>query len=580
MNTLLAVAECYVHMAPPKGIIAAKEAEAIARSMGSDQGLSQSLGMHALGLLETGDIPEADTLLHHALAIDRKRNDTHAIAVDCIRLTIVSNARDYSTITYITEALPLLRHTSYYRELASAHFWTNIEYSSVDGYILHLDTAKYLFEQVGDSSGIAQCLDMQMRFLPVANDAALAKAYMRNALRMARSVDDHALEARLLANSCAHALNASDYAGALLAGLDAINIAGAAGCTVTRDQSMGNVATVYEELGDPASALPYYRQILAGARRSGAKSDLANSYASLGSAFLSLGDLDSALYWNEQLEELSRTFASQAGYAEVGLGKVYAARKEWSLALDHLMKATAPTKELDDYFELALDIELDMARVLLHADEQSLRTHGFIPAQRWAQARVHLQKVLAMASAREFMKYKQEALYELSRIAEHDGDVAGAYALHKRYSAVKDSVLDTDKAKAVALLQIKYETEKKEEQIVLLGKDKEVQVKEIQKQKLMRNGFMGGFALVALFAGVFFFQRNRISKARKLSDELLLNILPEEVAEELKAMGSADAQLIDQVTVLFTDFKGFTAMSELLTPKELVARHPRMLQRL
>ena len=94
--------------------------------------------------------------------------------------------------------------------------------------------------------------------------------------------------------------------------------------------------------------------------------------------------------------------------------------------------------------------------------------------------------------------------------------------------------------------------------------------KELEKQKMVRNGFMGGFAVVLIFASVFFTQRNQIKKGKKLSDELLLNILPAEVAEELKAKGSAEAQLIDEVTVLFTDFKGFTALSEKLTPKELV----------
>jgi class 3 adenylate cyclase len=82
---------------------------------------------------------------------------------------------------------------------------------------------------------------------------------------------------------------------------------------------------------------------------------------------------------------------------------------------------------------------------------------------------------------------------------------------------------------------------------------------------------MGGFAVVLLFAGVFFTQRNKIKKGKKLSDELLLNILPEKIAEELKEKGSAEAQLIDEVTVLFTDFKGFTQLSEKLSPKELVA---------
>ncbi len=60
----------------------------------------------------------------------------------------------------------------------------------------------------------------------------------------------------------------------------------------------------------------------------------------------------------------------------------------------------------------------------------------------------------------------------------------------------------------------------------------------------------------------------RVEKQR--SDDLLHNILPEEVANELKAKGSTEAELIEHVTVLFTDFKGFTAMSELLSPKDLV----------
>ncbi len=57
---------------------------------------------------------------------------------------------------------------------------------------------------------------------------------------------------------------------------------------------------------------------------------------------------------------------------------------------------------------------------------------------------------------------------------------------------------------------------------------------------------------------------------KKRSDELLLNILPLQTANELKANGKAIARDYEMVTVLFTDFKDFTLVSEKLSPKDLV----------
>ena len=68
------------------------------------------------------------------------------------------------------------------------------------------------------------------------------------------------------------------------------------------------------------------------------------------------------------------------------------------------------------------------------------------------------------------------------------------------------------------------------------------------------------------------FQQKLVAdKQRKISDDLLLNILPAEVAEELKAKGTSEAKLYDNVTVLFSDFIDFTKISETLTPNELVS---------
>jgi len=57
---------------------------------------------------------------------------------------------------------------------------------------------------------------------------------------------------------------------------------------------------------------------------------------------------------------------------------------------------------------------------------------------------------------------------------------------------------------------------------------------------------------------------------RAKSDSLLLNILPEKVATELKEKGEVDPLLYDSVTILFTDLKGFTQVAESMSPDELV----------
>ncbi len=62
----------------------------------------------------------------------------------------------------------------------------------------------------------------------------------------------------------------------------------------------------------------------------------------------------------------------------------------------------------------------------------------------------------------------------------------------------------------------------------------------------------------------------QITLERDRSESLLLNILPSEIAEELKHNGQAQAKKINHVTVLFTDFKGFTKYSEKVSPESLV----------
>ena len=66
-------------------------------------------------------------------------------------------------------------------------------------------------------------------------------------------------------------------------------------------------------------------------------------------------------------------------------------------------------------------------------------------------------------------------------------------------------------------------------------------------------------------------QKNEIiEEERERSEELLLNILPKDIATELKEKGKATARKFEHATVLFCDFVNFTAIAERLSPDELV----------
>ena len=62
-----------------------------------------------------------------------------------------------------------------------------------------------------------------------------------------------------------------------------------------------------------------------------------------------------------------------------------------------------------------------------------------------------------------------------------------------------------------------------------------------------------------------------LTREKKKSDDLLLNILPAETADELKTFGKTKAKRYDMATVFFSDFKDFTLISEKLEPEKLVA---------
>ncbi len=64
--------------------------------------------------------------------------------------------------------------------------------------------------------------------------------------------------------------------------------------------------------------------------------------------------------------------------------------------------------------------------------------------------------------------------------------------------------------------------------------------------------------------------KQALESEKTRADELLLNIVPAKIAEELKARNAVEPKFHDSVTIMFTDFKGFTRLAEASEPRALV----------
>ena len=121
-------------------------------------------------------------------------------------------------------------------------------------------------------------------------------------------------------------------------------------------------------------------------------------------------------------------------------------------------------------------------------------------------------------------------------------------------------------------LEMRYQTD----QIKILEQEKQLQAAEVEQERTARNALLAGMALLLLLAGLLWrlivnkqrtnrqlaTKNEQLDLARRRSDELLLNILPSELVEELKEKGITQTRYHENVTIMFTDFKDFTKISE------------------
>ncbi len=323
---------------------------------------------------------------------------------------------------------------------------------------------------------------------------------------------------------------------------------------------INQIASIYEAQGDEVRALDHYQRSLAMAEKLGNEGSQAVALQNIGSLLISQKKYAEALQYAERALPIDERRKDDRG-----LGYVYLTKGIGLKGLGRLDEALEYEMKSLSLREVAHD-DRGTARCLNNICEIHIEKGDFamgIPVG--TRALSLSQRVGEVAGIQNASRSLWIAYKAIGRPKE-------ALAMYELSTEMSDSLRNEDNKRGVMEQQFQYEYEKKEALLTAEQEKKDaVAVEELRRKNVQRNAFIGGFGLMILLAGVFFFQRNRISREKKRSEELLLNILPEEVAEELKDTGAAQAKHFDNATILFTDFKGFTQASETMSPQELVA---------
>ena len=360
-----------------------------------------------------------------------------------------------------------------------------------------------------------------------------------------------------------------------------------------------------EALDDYLKGLSYFERTLD-------SNKMAGTYSNIGGVYAYQGKKEKALDYFLKALKINRVMSPGSNFESANLGNIaiiYHDRGDYKTALkyslealkiceDHnyiemlpnaIVSASAIYSEMNNYtkaYEFAIRA-LEIARkeqdMTVWVSSLAIKGYSIMnmvndgkqedlaailgdkKSQALAIARCYIDSSITLAKEVDDLQQQEEGYRMLSELEELDGNYASALKYHRLFKTMADSILNADVKEQMLQSSMQYDFDKKDAETRAEQEKKDI------RQRNIRNSIIAGLIGALIFGVVVYRQRNKIAKEKQRSEELLLNILPGEVAEELKAKGSADAKQFDEITVMFTDFKGFTQIAEKMSPGELVA---------
>ncbi|MEJ2593764.1 MAG: adenylate/guanylate cyclase domain-containing protein [bacterium] len=433
-----------------------------------------------------------------------------------------------TAILICEEAEELAEKLNYQNGIATALKYIGMAYYFQGRY---LETIQYwkrsrdVFEKAGNTKGVANMLsNIGAIYFNQGDDTKAIEMYLQT-LKVAEEIEDSLRIATVLNNIGGVYFNKTN----------------------TREKSLGYYLKAYEI-----------------SQHIGNAEAIGTSAVNTGDYYLWKENADSALYFfNKSLEAMQRSVSGNVSYTLNSIGEAYALKNDYDQAVKYqneaLELATRNNSALDKTLAL-----IALGNTYVKKGEYKNAVSYFLRAE---------------VIARELkVNYQIKNTFEaLAKTYASMSDYEKAYQYQKLFSDYKDTIYNAENDKKIQRLQFNYDLEKKQAEVDILTRDKQLQELTIQKQKFTRNALIVGIALVLIIAFITFrnylhkVKVNRLLDRQKAQIEsLLLNILPAKVAEELQLKGKATPRNYKSVTVLFTDFKSFTRIAEGLTPGELV----------
>jgi adenylate cyclase len=328
-----------------------------------------------------------------------------------------------------------------------------------------------------------------------------------------------------------------------------------------------NIATIYNEAKDYSSALNYFERSNTAFTKAKDQRGIATTLTNLAVVFKNLQRIPEAIQYLDSSITIKKRLNDQAGLAKsyYHLGSVYSEIGNYERALKTLDQSLQIQKNIGDTKNEIIglnkkgSIYLEMA---MYNNALKWCAQGYAKARERGNLNEQKTACECLYSANKAVGNQTEALrYLEAKIAIND-------SLNSSFTKQR-------------LMEMEFSNRLVEDSLQQIEEDLKVEIAhtaELNQRKRTRNILISVISLVALLSITLFsrlrlvrLKNRQIEQEKERSDGLLLNILPQSIADELKQTGTAKAKQFEDVAILFTDFKGFTQLSEKMEPQELVA---------